>query len=93
MIKGAKGEDIEEPEDLDKELALLERKMITSGKKLKVDKSVENIVNVFELSIRPLFEGIKEVCEKFDRFYVSNRIILNLMEEKVRLRKFNLLEV
>ncbi len=76
MIKGAKGESIEEPEDLDKELALLERKLTTSGKNLKVDRSFENVANVFGLSIKPLLERIKNVCEKFDRFYVSNRMLL-----------------
>lgn len=78
MVKGAKGESIEESDDLDKELALLERKLTTSGKNLKVDRNFESTANVFGLSIKPLLERIKEVCEKFDRFYVSNRMILDI---------------
>lgn len=78
MIRGAKGEDIEEPDDLDKELALLERKLKTSGQTLKVDRNFKNIANVFGLSIKPLLEGIKAICEKFDRFYVSNRMLLEI---------------
>ncbi len=78
MIRGAKGEDIEEADDLDKELALLEKNLTASGKTLQVDRSVENIANVFGLSIEPLLVRIKAVCEKFDRFYVSNRMILDI---------------
>lgn len=78
MIRGAKGENIEEPDDLDKELALLERKLKTSGQTLTVDRNLENIANVFNLSLKPLLENIKEVCEKFDRFYVSRRMYLDI---------------
>lgn len=78
MIKGAKGENIEEPDDLDKELALLERKLKATGETLKVDRNFENITNVFSLSIKPLLESIKNLCEKFDRFYVTNRMLLEI---------------
>ncbi|MGI9054209.1 MAG: Fic family protein, partial [Pyrinomonadaceae bacterium] len=78
MIRGAKGENIEEPDDLDKELALLERKFITSGDKLEVDRNFESIANVFKLSIEPLLEKVKETCEKFDKFYVTSKMILDI---------------
>jgi Fic family protein len=78
MIKGAKGESIEEPDDLDKELDLLERRIKTFGQSLKVDRNFETIANVFALSIKPLLERIKETCEKFDRFYVSNKMNLEI---------------
>src|SRR5215203_1479217 len=39
MIRGAKGESIEEPDDLDKEIALLERKIRTVGKKIELQRS------------------------------------------------------
>ncbi len=78
MIRGAKGESIEDPDDLDKELALLEGKLITSGKILQIDRSFESIAKVFELSIKHLLESVKIICEKFDRFYVSNRMLLNI---------------
>ncbi len=78
MIRGAKGESIEEPDDLDKELALLERKFITSGNNLEVDRNFESISKVFKFSIQPLLERFKETCEKFDRFYVTNKMILDI---------------
>ena len=45
MIRGAKGEDIEEPDDLDKELALLEKKL-KYRKNLKVE-NIENVLNSY----------------------------------------------
>ncbi len=87
MIKGAKGESVEEPDDLDKELALLERKLITSENLLNVDKNFENIDNVFSLSIKPLIESLRETCEKFDRFYVSNKMLIANDDREIQLVK------
>ena len=88
MIRGAKGESIEEPDDLDKELSLLERKLATLGGNLKIDRSVESIVNVFGSSISPLLESVKEVCKKFDRFYASNRMKLHIDDRESDFLKF-----
>jgi Fic family protein len=88
MIRGSRGESIEEPEDLDKELVLLERKLATLGPPLKVDRNPKSIAHVFESSIRPLLERIKEVCEKFDRFYISSRMILDIDGRENELVKF-----
>ena len=72
MIKGAKGEDIEEPEDLDKELALLEGKLKNKSKKLEKIRDEESLLKLVKNSIRPLAEEFVEVCRKFDKFYVKN---------------------
>lgn len=72
MIAGAKGESIEEPDDLDKEIALLEQKLKNVGKKLDVTKSYEAIISVFNNSIVPLNIAFIEACEKFKRFYLKN---------------------
>jgi hypothetical protein len=74
MIKGAKGESIEEADDLDKELALLERKLQTVGQKIEVTKSKEVINELFDSSITPLFREFSKMCAKFDRFYVENKV-------------------
>ena len=41
MIKGAKGESIEEPDDLDKELALLEKRVRNLGEKVVITKNLD----------------------------------------------------
>lgn len=69
MIKGARGESVEEPDDLDKELALLERKFRTIGEKIEVAKSEAVLLNLFEKSFKSLIIEFIKTGEKFERFY------------------------
>lgn len=73
MIKGVKGESIEEPDDLDKELALLERKIRSIGQKIEITKNQELLVQLSNESIAPLFVEFLEAHRKFDRFYLENQ--------------------
>lgn len=74
MIKGAKGEDIEEPDDLTKEIALLERKIRSIGKKVDVPKSKEVILKIYQNSIQHLIAKFIITCQIFDKFYISNEL-------------------
>ncbi len=71
MIRGAKGESIEEPDDFDKELALLERRL-TQGT-YEVQKTAELIRTLYDSSIVPLFHKFAEEGKKFERFYVESK--------------------
>lgn len=78
MIAGAKGERIEEPDDLEKEIALLEHKLKTIGEKSKLRKSYKVICNVFDESIVPLYHALLGVSEKFTRFYTENKSFIGI---------------
>lgn len=69
MIKGAKGESIEDPDDLDKEIALLEKKLKTAGGKVEVLKSKANILNILDDSISRLAIEFNEKGTKIEDFY------------------------
>lgn len=71
MIRGAKGGNIEEPDDLDKELALLEQKFKSIGNDVKVERSKATILEFYNDSIVPLFRQFVKACESFDRFYIK----------------------
>jgi Fic family protein len=71
MIAGAKGESIEEPDDLDKEIALLEQKLKAVGKKVKVTRSRDSVLSVYNNSIVPLNNAFVEVSKKFIKFYIE----------------------
>lgn len=73
MISGARGESIEEPDDLDKEIALLEQKLKGAGRKIKITMSKEAILNIYNNSIASLIAAFINACEKFDRFYHTSR--------------------
>lgn len=68
MIKGAKGESIEEADDLDKELALLEQQFKAIDTSVPF-KSTENIIRLYEQSIDPLIKLFYKKAAAFDKFY------------------------
>ena len=67
MIKGAKGGDIEETDDLDKEIALLDQKL--KAHKERVPKTDEAFKGVCLDSVRRTFEALIKAGEKFQSFY------------------------
>ncbi len=74
MIKGAKGESIEEPDDFEKELVLLEQRLKTVDSNVQVEKKLKFILQLFESSIKTLFERFINRSSLFDRFY-SNTVV------------------
>lgn len=69
MIRGAKGESIEENDDLDKELALLEARL--NKNKSQIQRSQEVVLDLFDNSIVPLFQKYYVSFKKFEKFYVK----------------------
>jgi hypothetical protein len=69
MIKGAKGESIEEPDDLDKEIALLEQKLKGVGNRVERAKSKETILEFYDKSFVKLAINFLNSSVKFDTFY------------------------
>lgn len=76
MIRGAKGESIEERNDLDKELALLESRLNNVEDKFKIEKTPDNINRLFDDTITPFFYELVAVSKKFDKFYKENKCIM-----------------
>ncbi|CAN1496098.1 COG3177 Fic family protein [Flavobacteriaceae bacterium] len=69
MTAGAKGESIEEEDDLDKEIALLEQRIKFSVEKTEIIRSKETIKNIYDHSIKRLYEKFVESGKKFEAFY------------------------
>lgn len=72
MIKGAKGQNIEEEDDLDKELALLEQKFKGIGSPIEVIKSEKTILKVYGNSIKSLISFFNDRAISFQQYYVEN---------------------
>ena len=73
MIKGAKGESIEEPDDIDKEISLLEQKLKSVSQPIDILKNKDSILEIFDNSIVRLTNMYIRKAEKFERFYLNNR--------------------
>jgi len=74
MIKGAKGESIDEEDDIDKELALIDQKLKGIEVKTDIERSKQTILDLYENSLEPLIKKILEACKKFIKYYDSSDI-------------------
>jgi Fic family protein len=72
MISAAKGEDISDPNDLDKEIALLEQQLKTAMSKELPKKSAKILSSLYENSIQKIINQFIDTSVKFDRLY-SNK--------------------
>ena len=78
MIRGAQGESIEESEDLDKELALLQRKFIGQGEKIDIVSHEQQLSNLYTTWFLPLIMKFLETCDKFQRFYLRSNADISI---------------
>jgi Fic family protein len=82
MISGAKGESIEEEDDLDKEIAFLKAKMIGESKSKKpFVRSKSMILEFYDNSVVPLWKEFVITCSAFDDFYLRNEKWLETAED------------
>lgn len=82
MIKGAKGESIEEPDDLEKEIALLELSLKNVSEKIEVSKNRVTISRLYDRSIAPLIEQYNKKSSLLDRFYAQSSFVIVLNQDK-----------
>ena len=76
MLAGARGEAIEEPDDIDKEIALLEKRLASYGEDVEKIRSIKLINEIFSDSIYPLAIDIKKKLSKFEKYYLHHSISL-----------------
>ena len=74
MIKGAKGEDIEELEDIDKEILLLSQKFKSKPRKISIQKNRDSILSIHLNSITLLYSQFLKRAQAFDHFYYEKTI-------------------
>ena len=89
IVNAAKGEDIEEPEDVDKEIALLEKKLKVENELVEIEKSEESVSNIIQTSVIPLFVEFISQLQKLKKFYSTVDIILNIDNSLIPLQNEN----
>ena len=82
-IKAAKGEDIEEEDDLDKELELIRRKLASKNKERKIKKTNEACYRVLEESILPLIDKLSK-DKTLNNFYIDiiSKMIIKMISSQ-----------
>ncbi|KOS06840.1 hypothetical protein AM493_12995 [Flavobacterium akiainvivens] len=71
MIAGANGESIEEPDDIDKEIALLEKRLKGLGERSNAGKSGEVLSKLYQNTISELYSLLYIENQKFSKFYLD----------------------
>ncbi len=77
MIAGANGEDIEEDDDLDKEIALLEQRLNSFENKIVTKKNTLDI-NFIEHFVLSLVDGFFKTNNKFSKLYQENHFYIQI---------------
>lgn len=73
MLKAARGESIEDPDDLDKQIALLEQKLNGEGEKIEQVKSEEVLMEFSEFTLLDIASEFIQINKKFHNFYVEQK--------------------
>lgn len=76
-IKAAKGERIEEPDDLDKQLSLLEQKLNGAGEVIEKVKSEEVLREFGNTTLLEIARKFIEIQDKFELFYMKKEFNIN----------------
>lgn len=76
MIAGAKGEEIEEPSDLDKKIALLSKEF-ESENEVQITKSKEAVLKIYDDSVARFYQKFVETNKKFAGFYLESEFGLD----------------
>lgn len=79
MIKGAKGEDVDEDQDLDKKLALLRKKLdgIDESEVVKLKFNKDTFLEMYNNWIQNLIKDFINTVQKYNEFYLeSNHSII-----------------
>ena len=79
-IKAAKGESIEEPDDLDKEIALVARQL----QHQETYKTPQQVLNVFHWAQQKLIAPCEAVLQKFDKLFQEKKEIKKVNNEEVK---------
>jgi hypothetical protein len=72
MLRGAQGADIEDDDDLDKQIALLKASLKDNAEEdVRLKKSIDVVQYTYTKSIEPLFEAFEAKLSKFDELFAQ----------------------
>jgi len=74
MIAGANGESIEEPDDIDKEIALLEKRLSGLGENSNVGKTEESVEELIDNLSLKIYRKTIEKSGKLNTFYLNQEL-------------------
>lgn len=88
-LKGAKGEDINEPDDLDKELALFRKELEGEQLKVELERSPKVASEVHTKYIHPLLNKIETKLQKFTDLFLGQKYWISKKAEHTELLNYD----
>ncbi len=84
MIRAAKGESIDEPDDLDKKLALLKKQVLSREDIIETTWNIETQANFYEVLLEFWFNDTAQQMERFKELFLTYKvsIIYHRVNEK-----------
>ncbi len=89
MISGAKGECVEDKNDLDKELALLRQMVESKNKSFGIERSKDSIIGLFNNGLMQFFESFVVQSQKFESFYNNSTINMAVGPKQINISPTN----
>lgn len=89
MLKAANGESIEDPDDLDKQIALLEAQLRGSEEKVKTIKTEASLENFARNSMHTIAAKFVSINNKLRKFYIETNYKI-IFPTKEQMREFEL---
>ena len=90
FLRGAKGQSLDEPNDLDKKLALLQRKL-DSPAEMGPQKNQQVLMTWFDLFLEPFLSLLITQLSKFDALFAGNSVQLSCertIGNRIELRRY-----
>ncbi|MEX1364922.1 MAG: Fic family protein [Nannocystaceae bacterium] len=72
-VRASRNEPIDEPDDLDKEIFLLEQDLETRGQRIDARDDAESRIRFVEEVLRPIWSAALRSLSKFERLFLSTR--------------------
>lgn len=85
MIAGAKGESIEEPDDIDKEIALLEKRLSGLGERSQIVKSRDSVQALINDVFIKIYDRIIQKSGRINNLYLRTLLAFKLISFKDKL--------
>jgi len=82
-LRVAHGESLEEPDDLDKRLALLHQKVL-NGDRPKLPRTIDNMTHLIAMLLEPFLEHLAILLPKFDQFFGRHQTAVTYIAEDNR---------
>lgn len=76
LLSCCKPDDKSKSLNLEKEIEILEKRLNTFGKNIEVTRTIDAIIEIYDVSVFDVCQQFIDACEKFDSFYYKSNLFI-----------------